>query len=136
MGKTALGMPKRTLVQSMGASSAAFGVACLLAPQALGKAYRLPSSPHTTQLSRHSGTRTLALAAWTFTARTREETDRVLAVAAGMNVVDRRADRAGCGAHHGCHCGASSSHERDLRRAQPGRPLTEGLSRRRSGRAR
>ncbi len=88
MGKTALGMPKRTLVQSMGASSAAFGVACLLAPQALGKAYRLPSSPHTTQLFRHSGTRTLALAAWTFTARTQEETDRVLAVAAAMNVAD------------------------------------------------
>jgi hypothetical protein len=30
----------------------------------------------------------LALAAWTFTARTKEETDRVLAVAAAMNLVD------------------------------------------------
>ena len=88
MAKTALGMPKRTLVQAMGASAAAFGVASVLAPQALGKAYGLPSSPHTTQLFRHSGTRLLALAAWTFTARTREETDRVLAVAAAMNAAD------------------------------------------------
>jgi hypothetical protein len=30
----------------------------------------------------------LALAAWTFTAQTKEETDRVLAVATGMNLVD------------------------------------------------
>ena len=88
MAKTALGIPRRTLVQSMGATSAAVGVACLLAPQPLGKAYGLPSSPHTMQLFRHSGTRTLALAAWTLTARTREETDRVLAVAVAMNVAD------------------------------------------------
>jgi predicted phage tail protein len=88
MAKTALGMPKRTLVQSMGASAAAFGVAGVLAPQALGQAYGVPSSPHTTQLLRLFGSRMLALAAWTFTARTREETERVLAVAAAMNVVD------------------------------------------------
>ena len=88
MAKTALGMPKRTLVQSLGANAALFGVAGVLAPQALGGAYGVPESPHTTQLFRHSGTRTLALAAWTFTARTSEETDRVLAVAAAMNVAD------------------------------------------------
>ena len=79
MAKTALGMPKRTLVGSMGASAAVFGVAGVLAPQALGKAYGVPSSPYTTQLLRLFGSRMLALAAWTFTARTREETERVLA---------------------------------------------------------
>lgn len=88
MAKTALGMTRRTLVQSMGASAALFGVAGVLAPQALGGAYGVPSSPHTTQLLRLFGSRMLALAAWTFTARTKEETDRVLAVAAAMNVVD------------------------------------------------
>jgi Domain of unknown function (DUF4267) len=88
MAKTALGMPKRTLVQSMGASAALFGVAGVLAPRSLGGAYGVPPSPHTTQLLRLFGSRMLALAAWTFTARTREETDRVLAVAAAMNAVD------------------------------------------------
>ncbi len=81
-------MPKRTLVQSLGASAALFGAAGVLAPQALGAAYGVPSSPHTTQLLRLFGSRMLALAAWTFTARTKEETDRVLAIAAAMNLVD------------------------------------------------
>jgi hypothetical protein len=88
MAKTALGMPRRTLMQSMGASAAAFGVAGVLAPQALGGAYGVPTTPYTTQLLRLFGSRMLALAAWTFTARTSEETDRVLAVAAAMNAVD------------------------------------------------
>ncbi len=57
-------------------------------PQTLGAAYGVPLSPHTTQLLRLFGSRMLALAAWTFTARTKEETDRVLAVAAAMNLVD------------------------------------------------
>ncbi len=88
MANTALGMRKRTLVQSMGASAALFGIAGVLAPQALGTAYGVPPSPHTTQLLRLFGSRMLALAAWTFTARTKEETDRVLGVAAAMNLVD------------------------------------------------
>ena len=88
MAKTALGISKRTLVQSLGASAALFGVAGVLAPQALARAYGVPSSPHTTQLLRLFGSRMLALSAWSFTARTKEETDRVLAVAAAMNVVD------------------------------------------------
>ncbi|WP_138735834.1 DUF4267 domain-containing protein [Modestobacter excelsi] len=88
MAKTALGMRKRTLVQSMGGSAALFGVAGVFAPQALGTAYGVPPSPYTTQLLRLFGSRMLALAAWTFTARTKEETDRVLGVAAAMNLVD------------------------------------------------
>lgn len=88
MAKTALGMSKRTLVQVLGGSAALFGVAGVLAPRALGAAYGVPSTPHTTQLLRLFGTRMLVLAAWSFTARTKEETDRMLALAAGMNVVD------------------------------------------------
>jgi hypothetical protein len=88
MAKTALGMSKRTLVQAMGGSAALFGFTGVVAPRILGAAYGVPSSPHTTQLLRLFGSRMLALAAWTFTAQTKEETDRLLAVAAGMNVVD------------------------------------------------
>ena len=88
MAKTALGMSKRTLVQTLGASAALFGVAGVLAPGALGAAYGVPSSPHTTQLLRLFGSRMLVLAAWALTARTKEETDRVLALSAGMNIVD------------------------------------------------
>ena len=88
MAKTALGMSKRTLVQALSASAALFGVTGVLAPRALGSTYGVPPSPHTTQLLRLFGSRMLALAAWTFTAQTKEETDRVLAVATGMNLVD------------------------------------------------
>jgi hypothetical protein len=88
MAQTALGMSKRTLVQALTASAALFGVTGVLAPRVLAVAYGVPSSPHTTQLIRLFGSRMLALAAWSSTARTKEETDRVLAVSAGMNVVD------------------------------------------------
>ena len=88
MATTVLGMSKRTAVSAMGASAAIFGGAGLLAPRALGAAYAVPESPHTAQLLRLFGSRMLALAAWTFTARTDDEVDRVLAVAAGMNVLD------------------------------------------------
>ena len=88
MAKTLLGLPKRTLVTALGASAALFGGAGLLAPRALAAAYAVPVTPHSTQLLRLFGTRMLALAAWTFTARTDEEVDRLLAVAAGMNAAD------------------------------------------------
>ena len=88
MAKTAMGMSKPTLVKALSGSAALFGVAGVLAPRALGSTYGVPSSPHTTQLLRLFGTRMLALAAWTFTARTQEEIDRLLAVAAGMNALD------------------------------------------------
>jgi hypothetical protein len=88
MAKTALGMSKRTLVQALTGSAALFGVTGVLAPRALGAAYGVPASPHTTQLLRLFGSRMLALSAWSFTARTGEETDRLLAVAVGMNLVD------------------------------------------------
>ena len=88
MATTALGMSKQTLVQAMGGSAALFGVAGVLAPRSLQAAYGIPPSPHTTQLIRLFGSRMLALAAWTFTARTEEETDRLLAVAAAMGVLD------------------------------------------------
>jgi hypothetical protein len=88
MTTTALGMPKATLVRGLGASAVLFGGAGLLAPRALGAVYAVPSTPHTRQLLRLFGSRMLALAAWTLTARTQEEVDRVLAVAAGLNAVD------------------------------------------------
>ncbi len=88
MAKAALGMSKRTLIQVLGGSAALFGVTGVVAPRVLEATYGVPSSPHTTQLLRLFGSRMLALAAWSFTARTKEETDRLLAVAAGMNLVD------------------------------------------------
>jgi hypothetical protein len=88
MAKTTLGMSKRTLVQALGGCAALFGVTGVVAPRALGAAYSVPSSPHTTQLLRLFGSRMLALAAWTFTAQTKEESDRLLAVSAAMNIVD------------------------------------------------
>src|SRR5688500_5465948 len=88
MTRTTLGMSKQTLVNALGASAALFGTAGVLAPRALAAAYAVPPTPHTTQLLRLFGTRMLALAAWTFTARTEEEVDRLLTVAAGMNAVD------------------------------------------------
>jgi hypothetical protein len=88
MAKTALGMPKRTLVNSLTGSAALFGVTGVLSPRALEGTYAVPSSPHTTQLLRLFGSRMLAIAAWSFTARTKEEIDRVLAVAAAVNLVD------------------------------------------------
>lgn len=88
MAKTALGMSKRDMVQVLGGSAALFGVAGVLAPRVLEVAYGIPPSPHSRQLIRLFGSRMVVLAAWTFTARTTEETDRVLAAAAGMNVID------------------------------------------------
>ena len=88
MAKSLLGMSKPALVRAMGGSAALFGVAGVLAPRSLEAAYGIPPSPHTRQLLRLFGSRMLALAAWTFTARTKEETDRVLAVAAAMGVLD------------------------------------------------
>ncbi len=88
MAKTALGMSKRTLVQAFNGCAVLFGVAGVFAPRTLGATYGVPSSPHTTQLLRLFGSRMLALAAWGFTARTKEETDRGLTVASAMNIVD------------------------------------------------
>ena len=87
MAMTALGLRKQTLVRGMGACAALFGGAALLSPGALAAAYDVPPTPHTRQLIRLFGSRMLALSAWTFTART-EEADRVMAAAAGMNVLD------------------------------------------------
>ena len=88
MARTALGMSRRALVQVLSGSAALFGVTGVLAPRALEVAYGIPPSPHARQLIRLFGSRMLALAAWSSTARTKEETDRVLAVAAGMNALD------------------------------------------------
>ena len=88
MAKTLLGMSKRSLVQVMTGSAALFGVTGVLAPRALGATYGVPSSPHATHLLRLFGSRMLALAAWSFTARTKEETDRALAVASVMSLLD------------------------------------------------
>ena len=85
---TLLGMSKQTLVQGLSASAALFGVVGVLAPQAMEAAYGVPSSPHTRALLRVFGSRQLALAAWAYTARTKEETDRMLAASVGMNLLD------------------------------------------------
>ena len=83
----AAGPSKQALVRAMGAGAALFGAAGLLAPHALAKAYAVPDTPHTAQLLRLFGSRMLALAAWTFTARS-QEVQRLLSVAAGMCGVD------------------------------------------------
>ncbi len=88
MAKTALGMSRAALVQVLSGSAALFGVTGVLAPRALEVAYGIPPSPHARQLIRLFGSRMLALAAWSSTARTKEETDRVLTVAAAVNLVD------------------------------------------------
>ncbi|SNR82820.1 hypothetical protein [Blastococcus mobilis] len=88
MAKTALGMSKPALVHVLTGSAALFGVTGVLAPRVLEVTYRVPSTPHTTQLLRLFGSRMLAIAAWSFTARTKEETDRVLAVATAVNCFD------------------------------------------------
>jgi hypothetical protein len=67
-------------------AGAVFGVVGVLAPQALGEAYGVPSSPHRTQLLRLFGSRMLASPRGPSPpGRGRR---RVLAVAAAMNVVD------------------------------------------------
>ena len=88
MTGTARGGRKATAARALGAGAALFGLAGVLAPRALGAAYAVPDTPDTTSLIRLFGTRTLALAVWTFPARTPEEVDRLLAVGAGMNAVD------------------------------------------------
>ena len=88
MAKTALGMSRAALVQVLSGSAALFGVTGVLAPRALEAAYAVPPSPYTTQLLRLFGSRMLAIAAWSFTSRTREEIDRVLTVAVALNLVD------------------------------------------------
>jgi hypothetical protein len=88
MAKAALGMSKQSLVNVLTGSAALFGVTGVVAPGALGAAYAVPPSPYTTQLLRLFGSRMLAIAAWSFTAKTDEERSRVLTVAAAVNLVD------------------------------------------------
>lgn len=88
MARTALGMSKEAWGQALNASAVLFGVTGVFAPRALGAAYGVPSSPHVNQLLRLYGSRTLALAAVGFTARTPEEKDRLLTVAVALNLVD------------------------------------------------
>lgn len=88
MATSVLGLSKRTLANVLTANAALFGVAGVLAPRALEAAYAVPSTPHTTQLVRLFGSRMLSIAAWSFTARTKEEVDRVLTTAAAVNLVD------------------------------------------------
>ncbi len=88
MAKAAMGMSKPALANVLTGSAALFGLTGVVTPRALGAAYAVPPSPYTTQLLRLFGSRMLAIAAWSFTARTKEETDRVLTVAAAVNLVD------------------------------------------------
>lgn len=88
MAKTAMGMSKEAWGQALNGSAALFGLSGLFAPRALGSAYGIPPSPHTTQLLRLFGSRMLALAAVGFTARTPAEKDRLLTVAVALNIVD------------------------------------------------
>ncbi len=85
---TLLGVSKQTMVQALGASAALFGATGVLAPRSMETAYGLPSSPHTRQLLRVFGSRMLVIAVWAYTARTKEETDRMLAASAAMNILD------------------------------------------------
>lgn len=79
---------KQSLVRGLGAAGVAFGLTGLLAPRAMEGVYGIPSTPHTRQLLRLFGSRTLALAVWGLTARTDEELDRGLALIGGMSLLD------------------------------------------------
>jgi Domain of unknown function (DUF4267) len=82
------GMSKKDLVKGLGAAVCAFGVTSLVAPGPMGAAYGVPDTPHGRQMQRLLGARTLALGLWGLTAKTEEESQRGLALVAGMNLVD------------------------------------------------
>jgi hypothetical protein len=82
------GMSKKDLVKALGAAVSAFGVTSLVAPGPMGAAYGVPDTPHGRQMQRLLGARTLALGLWGLTAKTEEESQRGLALVAGMNLVD------------------------------------------------
>jgi hypothetical protein len=82
------GMSKKDLVKALGAAVSAFGLTSLVAPGPLGAAYGVPDTPHGRQMQRLLGARSLALGLWGLTAKTEEESQRGLALVAGMNLVD------------------------------------------------
>jgi hypothetical protein len=88
MAKNASGLSKSALVRVLAGNAAVFGVIGVVAPGVLEAVYGFPRSPHSRQLLRLFGSRMLVLAAWSFTARTAEETDRALAAGTAMNVLD------------------------------------------------
>jgi hypothetical protein len=88
MTKNASRMSKSTLVRVLAGNAAAFGAIGVAAPGVLEAVYGFPRSPHSRQLIRLFGSRMLVLAAWSFTARTAEETNRSLAAGTAMNILD------------------------------------------------
>ena len=82
------GMSKKDLVKALGAAVSAFGVTSIVAPGPMGAAYGVPDTPHGRQMQRLLVARTLALGLWGLTAKTEEESQRGLALVAGMNLVD------------------------------------------------
>ena len=88
MASTIGGVSKQTLVRALGTAVSAFGIASIVAPGVLGTAYGVPATPHGRQMQRLLGARTLALGLWGMTAKTEEESQRGLALVAGMTLVD------------------------------------------------
>jgi hypothetical protein len=88
MAKNALGTSRPAMIRVLAGNAALFGVTGVLAPRVLEAVYGIPPTPHSRQLIRLFGSRMLVLAAWSFTARTKEEADRALGAGVAMNVVD------------------------------------------------
>jgi Domain of unknown function (DUF4267) len=82
------GMSKQSLVTGLGSAVCAFGAVSTLFPRAFAKAYGVPDTPHGRQMQRLLGARTVALGVWGLTAKSEEESQRALAVVAGMNLLD------------------------------------------------
>jgi hypothetical protein len=88
MATTVAGMSKQQLARGLGAVGAAFGLVSILAPRAVAGTYGVPVTPAGLQLQRLFGSHALAISVLALSAQTEEETNRGLAVVAGMNAID------------------------------------------------
>ncbi|SDX56909.1 hypothetical protein SAMN05660209_00725 [Geodermatophilus africanus] len=88
MATTVAGMSKQQLARALGATGAAFGLISVVAPRMVAGTYGVPVTPAGLQLQRLFGSHALAISVLTLSAQTEEETNRGLAVVAGMNAID------------------------------------------------
>ena len=88
MARTTAGTSKQQMAKALGATGAAFGAMSVLAPRMVANGYGVPVTPAGLQLQRLFGSHALAISVLALSAQTEEETNRGLAVVAGMNAVD------------------------------------------------
>ncbi len=88
MATTVAGMSKQQLARALGVTGAAFGLTSIIAPRTVAGGYGVPVTPAGLQLQRLFGSRALAISVLALSAKTEEETNRGLAVVAGMNAID------------------------------------------------